>query len=229
MKEYCIYKHTLPNDKVYIGQTCNIHTRWHASSYVGNCLFYRAIQKYGWNNIRHEILEEGLSLEEANEREKYYISLYQSTNSNYGYNLRDGGESGGKLVNKSSLFKERYKKVYQYDLEGHFINEWSSLTLAAESLGDVKKISAISSCCHGNKKTAYGYQWRYEKVDSLPSQSRTGIAKKIIQKDLDGNIIQTYNSLAEAKQALGMKSHKSISNVLNGLAKTAYGFKWEEI
>ena len=81
MKTYCIYKHILPNQKVYIGQTCDVKRRWRACNYVGNCFFYNAIQKYGWENITHEILEDNLTLEEANEKEKYYIALYQSTNS----------------------------------------------------------------------------------------------------------------------------------------------------
>lgn len=229
MKTYSIYKHTLPNQKVYIGQTCDIKRRWHACNYTGNCYFYNAIQKYGWENISHEILEDNLTLEEANEREKYYIALYQSTNSNYGYNLRMGGDGGGVVIVKTEKFKERYKRVYQYTLEGDFIAEWDNLTLAAEGCGAENKITGISQCCNGKRKTAYGFQWRYEKFERLPKQKLTGVKKQIIQKDLDGNIIQIYNSLAEARDALGMKSHKSISNVLNGLAKTAYGFLWEEL
>lgn len=229
MKTYCIYKHTLPNQKVYIGQTCDIKRRWRACNYVGNCFFYNAIQKYGWENITHEILEDNLTLEEANEKEKYYIALYQSTNSQYGYNLRAGGEGGGIMDNKTEKFKERYKKVYQYTLEGAFVAEWGNLTLAAEGCGATNKITGISQCCNGKRKTAYGFQWRYEKFDHLPKQKLTGVEKRIVQKNLDGSVVQIYNSLSEARDALGMKSHKSISNVLNGLAKTAYGFLWEEL
>lgn len=229
MKTYCIYKHILPNQKVYIGQTCDVKRRWRACNYVGNCFFYNAIQKYGWENITHEILEDNLTLEEANEKEKYYIALYQSTNSQYGYNLRAGGEGGGVMDNKTEKFKERYKKVYQYTLEGAFVAEWDNLTLAAEGCGATNKITGISQCCNGKRKTAYGFQWRYEKFDHLPKQKLTGVEKRIVQKNLDGSVVQIYNSLAEARDALGMKSHKSISNVLNGLAKTAYGFLWEEL
>lgn len=229
MRSYCIYKHTLPNGKVYIGQTCHPQQRWRPSSYVNNCLFHRAILKYGWENITHEILKDNLTLEEANEAEKYYIKKYQSTNIDYGYNLRDGGESGGKFVYKTEKFKERYKQVYQYTLDGIFLTEWENLTFAAEALGDIKKICGISNCCSGNRKSAYGYQWSYEKQERMPPQIKCGVPQRIAQKDKDGNIINIYNSLAEAKEALGMKSHKSISNVLNGLAKTAYGFYWEKV
>lgn len=229
MKTYCIYKHTLPNQKVYIGKTCDVKRRWRACNYVGNWFFYSAIQEYGWENITHEILEDNLTLEEANEKEKYYIALYQSTNSQYGYNLRAGGAGDGAMTSKTEKFKERYKRVYQYTLEGDFIAEWDNLTLAAESCGGINKITGISQCCNGKRKTAYGFQWRYEKFDRLSKQELTGVKKRIVQKDLEGNVIQVYNSVSEAADALGMKSHTSICNVLNGRTKTAYGFLWEEL
>ena len=229
MKTYCIYKHTLPNQKVYIGKTCDVKRRWRACNYVGNWFFYSAIQEYGWENITHEILEDNLTLEEANEKEKYYIALYQSTNSQYGYNLRAGGAGDGAMASKTEKFKERYKRVYQYTLEGDFVAEWDNLTLAAESCGGINKITGISQCCNGKRKTAYGFQWRYEKFDRLSKQELTGVKKRIVQKDLEGNVIQVYNSVSEAADALGMKSHTSICNVLNGRTKTAYGFLWEEL
>lgn len=229
MKTYCIYKHTLPNQKVYIGKTCDVKRRWRACNYVGNWFFYSAIQEYGWENITHEILEDNLTLEEANEKEKYYVALYQSTNSQYGYNLRAGGAGDGAMASKTEKFKERYKRVYQYTLEGDFVAEWDNLTLAAESCGGINKITGISQCCNGKRKTAYGFQWRYEKFDRLSKQELTGVKKRIIQKDLEGNVIQVYNSVSEAADTLGMKSHTSICNVLNGRAKTAYGFLWEEL
>ena len=228
MKTYCIYKHTLPNQKVYIGKTCDVKRRWRACNYVGNWFFYNAIQEYGWENITHEILEDNLTLEEANEKEKYYVALYQSTNSQYGYNLRAGGAGDGAMASKTEKFKERYKRVYQYTLEGDFVAEWDNLTLAAEGCGGINKITGISQCCNGKRKTAYGFQWRYEKFDRLSKQELTGVKKRIVQKDLEGNVIQIYNSVSEAADALGMKSHTSICNVLNGRAKTAYGFLWEE-
>lgn len=54
--------------------------------------FWNAIKKYGWNNFEHYILESNLTLEEANEKERYYISYYNSSNNLYRYNLTLGGE-----------------------------------------------------------------------------------------------------------------------------------------
>ena len=73
-------------------------------------------------------MEDNLTLEEANVKEQDYIKLYDATNYEKGYNLRIGGENGGTKVVYSEKFKERYKTVYQYDLEGNYVATWESLT-----------------------------------------------------------------------------------------------------
>ena len=88
---YCIYKHTSPSGKSYIGQTFRLVEREKEHQTTNHCPSFRgAIDKYGWDNFTHEILEEELTLEEANEREEYYISFYNSLVPN-GYNLQSGG------------------------------------------------------------------------------------------------------------------------------------------
>ena len=64
---YCVYKHTSPNGKVYIGITGeNPNKRWqNGKGYKPNKHFYSAIEMYGWENIKHEILYSGLSKSEA--------------------------------------------------------------------------------------------------------------------------------------------------------------------
>lgn len=90
---YCIYKHTSPSGKCYIGQTKNYKRRCLKHNLPNDCTsFYRSIQKYGWENFKHEILEENLTLEEANDKEVFYIEFYNSLSPN-GYNLKVGGEN----------------------------------------------------------------------------------------------------------------------------------------
>ena len=67
-----IYKYTAPNGKSYIGQTINsLKTRAKniisGTGYKKCTLFWKAIQKYGWNNFQVEILEE-ICIEELNDR-----------------------------------------------------------------------------------------------------------------------------------------------------------------
>ena len=65
---------------------------------------------------------------------------------------------------KNNLIKKRTgkdnklsKKVYQYDLNGLLINIWDCVSTAEKTL----HIKNISTVCHGKRKTAGGYIWRY--------------------------------------------------------------------
>lgn len=91
---YIVYKHTAPNEKVYIGITSNkYYRRWQGGlGYRTQKLFYRAIQKYGWKNIKHEVLLRDLSESEAKEKERELILQYRSNEKEFGYNLTNGGE-----------------------------------------------------------------------------------------------------------------------------------------
>ena len=105
MNNIVIYKHTnLINNKVYIGQTCNYKKRCTPNQYTGSPYFYHAIQKYGWENFAHEILAENLTQQEADELEIYYIKKYKATNSEYGYNLAEGGNHKCILVGEKNGF-----------------------------------------------------------------------------------------------------------------------------
>ncbi len=93
---YCVYKHTAPNGKIYIGVTGrDPEKRWgnNGSGYRTQ-VFYRAIQKYGWYNIKHEILFTNLSKDEASALERKLIDAYKSDNPNFGYNMESGGLAG---------------------------------------------------------------------------------------------------------------------------------------
>ena len=72
-RNYKIYMHKNKiNGKVYIGQTyTSLRARFgkNGIGYKGCPIFYNAIQKYGWDNFEHEILEENIpNAEIANER-----------------------------------------------------------------------------------------------------------------------------------------------------------------
>lgn len=94
MEKLCgIYKITSPSKKIYIGQSNNIKNRFR---------FYRKLQckrqlhlynsflKYGIDKHKFEILHL-CNIEDLNTLEKYYVDLYQTFNTKYGMNLRDGG------------------------------------------------------------------------------------------------------------------------------------------
>lgn len=184
---YCIYKHTSPSGKVYIGKTCrkNPEYRWsNGKGYKSNKYFNSAIQKYGWDNFSHEILASNLSKQEAYWGEIYFIKVYDSTNREKGYNITEGGDGGrgthlseehkrklteaskkkctGLHVGKDSV---RARGCVQYSHDGKFVKRWGSLSDAAREYG--VHYSCILRACKGKQKQCVGYIWRYEGDDSV--------------------------------------------------------------
>lgn len=88
---YCVYLHTVPNGKRYVGITKQNppSKRWgvNGKNYEGQ-YFYNAIQCYGWDSISHEILYNNLSEREARLIEHKLIKRYRSTDYRYGYNIK---------------------------------------------------------------------------------------------------------------------------------------------
>lgn len=114
---YIVYKHTTPNGKSYVGVTrMSAERRWrNGDGYKKHVLFYRAIKKYGWDNITHEILFDGLTQSEAAKKEVELIRKFDLCNPSKGYNIDNGGFCKGKHSEKtrtkiSQSLKEGYRK-----------------------------------------------------------------------------------------------------------------------
>ena len=84
------------NSKVYIGQTIQgYENRWYGHKHESKNIdrpLYRAMKKYGIDNFWIELIEENIPYEKLDEREIYYIELYDCINPK-GYNLSPGGKS----------------------------------------------------------------------------------------------------------------------------------------
>lgn len=93
-----VYLHIFPNGKVYVGMTNRTpEIRWeNGNGYRTQPLMSKAINKYGWNNVRHEIIASGVSLDEANRIERELIAANMSTDFRFGYNMEHGGNGIGK-------------------------------------------------------------------------------------------------------------------------------------
>ena len=57
-RKYCVYVHTTPSGKRYVGLTSfSPEKRWrNGGNYRSSKYFYNAIKKYGWDNIKHEVV-----------------------------------------------------------------------------------------------------------------------------------------------------------------------------
>ena len=88
-----VYRLLFPSGKSYIGQAKNIEER-HKFYKNGNCekqpILCSALKKYGWNNVKKEVLIYTNQLVERNFWEKWYIMQFDSMKN--GYNCTMGGE-----------------------------------------------------------------------------------------------------------------------------------------
>ena len=94
---YSVYYHrNIITNQYYIGITSQKpQKRWrlNGTGYKSQEKFWNAIQKYGWNNFEHIILnQEEMTQEEANQKEIFYIKKYDSQNPKKGYNINTGGQ-----------------------------------------------------------------------------------------------------------------------------------------
>lgn len=118
MKWIYIIKNTI-NSKAYVGQTNNVQQRWaqHISAArckTGKALIDIEMGNLGYENFHYEILEE---IDETkinvDERERYWISYYNTLDPN-GYNILIGGkENYGGITHPKSKIKteERLQNI----------------------------------------------------------------------------------------------------------------------
>lgn len=99
------YAHILPNEMFYIGesgqQPCK---RWQPSSYKTTVLG-PYIKQYGWENIRHVVLVDGLTEEQSVKLEGQLIE--EATR--LGFCLNEKG-SGGKSRDNPKEYKREYRQ-----------------------------------------------------------------------------------------------------------------------
>lgn len=184
------------NDKVYIGQTTMtvherfmVHLKPSTQKIKRNYKLYNAISKYGRENFYVETLESNVPLEELNEREIYYIALY---NSYYqGYNSTKGGD--GRIINKIE-------------------NEDILLSLAKSGM----KAEDIAKQLNVNKATVFrtlhklGFYY-HANQDDIVRLSEQGLSNKEIAKQLSIDqytVCRALNRANKRKHAIPIKSRE---------------------
>ena len=244
---YSIYRHIAPNGKSYIGITKqNPERRFqHGYGYKTQPPFWRAIQKYGWENFKHEILEENLTEKEACEKEAYYIAEVFNSFTPNGYNTREGGTAG----------RNNVTPIIQY-YEGIPVNFFDSISDAVKRLGIAEKTikihcgeeNAIENYCFAQLDSIAPYDipeeyWELNNQVHLDAMkgiiakdlhdrtvARNKAGSKAVNKyDLDGHYICTFSSLTDARDSIEDYDGGAIDAAVNPKRQgdTAYGFMWK--
>ena len=244
LKTYTVYKHTLlkeisgkNNDMVYIGITSwKPEKRWqNGRGYYKQSYFYNAIKKYGFNNFMHEILIDGLTKEEAEQKEIELIAEYQSNNREFGYNIANGGNCIGTVSEETKKKISKANMGNQYG-KGHVLSDEHKRKISEAMKGnqhmkgkkmpehvmkiliqsrqneEVKRKIAIANT---GKKCS-------EETKKKLSDSHKGLgAKKVVC--VETGVI--YDSIKEASKQLNLKGHH-IGTCCSGDRETCGGYHW---
>ena len=255
---YSVYRHTAPNGKVYIGITkLKPEQRWrHGDGYSSNIVFSRAIEKYGWDSFKHEVLLDGLTKNEAKEAEKRLIAEHRATERSHGYNITPGGDvpwHAGKHLSAEHAAKITAHMHGETNPKARSVicletlEVYKTMTRAAEATGATK----ISECCIRMYKhrTSGGYHWayydeskpmeyysdllaRYITEESAPCRISEAARRKTIERcSVPILCVETgkvYSSIAAAADAVGADK-PNICNCCKGKRKTAAGYHWRYV
>lgn len=205
MESYSVYKHTCPNSKVYIGITrCRVADRWKNGLGYEYQVFGRAVRKYGWENITHEVLYENLTEDEAKRLEQELIKEFDSKNPEHGYNRTDGGDG----VKGYEYTEEVLDKMRQ-----HANRMWANPETREKLLKHLKEVSKNNI---GRKRSEKSIRTTIERLSI-----------KVDQYDKDGNFIQTFDSMMDAARSVNKDCNSAIVACCKGKKKSYCGFIWK--
>lgn len=203
---YLVYKHITPSGKIYVGQTnSSIEKRAGNNGVLYKMCpyFYKAIAKYGWDNIEHIVVSAGLTKKEADWLEKYLIAYYNTTDSTYGYNLTFGGDGvEGRIVSEETRAKIKSKskgKHYSEKTEfkkGHGFSKETLEKISKANKG--RKLSEVTKCKMSQSRKGNTYNMR--KVAAYKGCEKVG----------------EYKSITEAASALNV-SRRTVYNYIKGI------------
>ena len=218
------------NGKIYIGQSVDIHRRFLEHLRAGqpekyankkerdlNTPIHLAMQKYGVNNFSLSILEQ-CSKEELNDKEKYWISTYNSCDKKIGYNISSGGQDKiglkGELHSQAKLTQKEVD-----DIKDKLKNTTLSLTEINKIYPQITK-GILSMINQGhiwidkNEK----YPLRIMSSGSKGSKNpRSKISEEIAME------IRTRYSQGESPTVLAKEYHKKYPISESGVKAIIYG------
>ena len=116
--------------------------------------------------------------------------------------------------------------VYQYDLQGNFIREFSSITEANKFLG---RKNAVGQVIRGVLLQTDGYQWKTYKADKIDPYNPAKAQRRSVAKLADdGTILEVFQKIKDAAASVN-SCHANIIRACQKPWKTCGGYKWKYI
>lgn len=236
---YTVYMHVNKiNDKKYVGITSRkMSQRWrNGRGYKGCVFFERAIEKYGWDNFKHEILLCNLTKQEAEMFEVEIIKFYKSNKRKFGYNIQNGGSSCGKMAESSKRKLSEDRRGSDNAMYGKpSVKRRSVICIETGKIYDCLKEagadigtshSNISYACSGKTVLAGGYHWAYyEDFLANPNQEKFVKDGYFIMSVICLETEKVYKNIKEASEDTGA-NNTNISLVCRGKLATCGGYHW---
>lgn len=212
--KYIVYKTTnLVNNYIYIG-VHHTNDQLAFDYYLGNGIdirkpssyekaktkFQQAVKEFGISNFKRETLAVFDTAEEAYELEEMLVNEEFLSRKDV-YNMILGGR-----INHSSGIE-----VYQYDLQGNYLNTFKSYQDAANNLN--MDSSSIRNAVLLKLRVKELYYYNTDKVDKLDLSNYNNIEKiKVYRYLKNGKFDQEFESYGEA----GRNSNSSPANIRKG-------------
>lgn len=196
---YSVYRHISPSGKVYVGITCQpVEHRWnHGRGYMNlkKTIFKSTIIKYGWDNIKHEVLFTELPEWRAKRLEVSLIRHYK--NLGISLNVTDGGDGCHGVTPWNKGIKVPYEKSNK--LKGGHLTEEHKKKLSDAHKG--KHLKGHKWTEEQRQKLMLQFVGRHhtEAVRKKISQN-SAKSRRIIELDSEGCVIMRFNSAAEASR-----------------------------
>lgn len=197
----------------YLGCGCRINSYKHRKDTV----FGRAVIKYKPENFsRHTLFCFDSEAEAYEMEEKIVTPAWVKSSKNY--NVQVGG-----LYSKDNTRNER--QVFCYDLKGHFLRSFKSITEASMNNNVDRK--SITDCAEGKTFRGGDYIWSFDKQDKIQPNYSKRNETVIHQYDrYSGQYIRTFNSMIAAANSVKQTSTSNITNCAKGFRNEAHGFRW---
>lgn len=230
-KKWCVYMHTNKiNGKKYVGITSrNPEDRWqtNGTGYSGQKHFWNAINKYGWDNFKHEILLSNETFEYACAVEKCLIRHYKSYDRNYGYNLTLGGEGMCLTEEQRQKLSERMRGEGNPFYGKHHTEQTRKRISELAKNRDISKFNLTG--LQLGRGTKYWTNETYQKLSETSRGEKSGTAK-LTEDDVIDILIMLKNGCfySDIRNKYNI-SNAEISRIKNKVRWTYLNDKFPEL